>query len=93
MTTSVDPRVLAAIGRADEGWLSTNVDGTGCPPAVLARVIRHEDARLRLLGLRWLADRVAVGQVRDLQELSRLLPDCLDGPPEIALAAPIASVP
>jgi len=87
VTTSVDPQILAAIERADEGWLSANVDGTGCPPAVLARLVRHDDVRLRMLGLRWLADRVAVGQVRDLDELSRLLPEYLDGPPEIALAA------
>ncbi|MEV4516222.1 HEAT repeat domain-containing protein [Dactylosporangium sp. NPDC049525] len=90
MTTSTEP-VTAAIERGDAGWLTAHVDGTACPPALVARLARHADPRLRLLAVRWLGERLTgdPGAV-PADEVTRLLPaDPGDpaGTPEVALAA------
>ncbi|QHZ00171.1 hypothetical protein SSPS47_34295 [Streptomyces sp. S4.7] len=49
-----------AFRRADVGRLAGLVDPAGCPPGVLERLLRHEDPRVRSLGLVSLGERVAV---------------------------------
>ncbi|WP_329038713.1 HEAT repeat domain-containing protein [Streptomyces sp. NBC_01725] len=49
-----------AFRRADVGRLAGLVDPVGCPPGVLERLLRHEDPRVRSLGLVSLGERVAV---------------------------------
>ncbi|MCX4678871.1 HEAT repeat domain-containing protein [Streptomyces sp. NBC_01433] len=58
MTTPPDEQILDALGRADAGWLARHLDARVCPPAVLGRLVRHEDSRVRYLGLTLLAERV-----------------------------------
>lgn len=58
MTTPADEQILDALDRADAGWLARHLDARVCPPAVLGRLVRHEDSRVRYLGLTLLAERV-----------------------------------
>ncbi|MFD9427183.1 MULTISPECIES: HEAT repeat domain-containing protein [unclassified Streptomyces] len=58
MTTPADEQILDALDRADAGWLARHLDARVCPPTVLGRLVRHEDSRLRYLGLTLLAERV-----------------------------------
>ncbi|MEU2393406.1 HEAT repeat domain-containing protein [Streptomyces sp. NPDC007369] len=88
MTITADKSFLDAVRRADVGWLSGRLDAQRCPPAVFGVLIRHEDPRLRYLGLVLLAERVASGRSGDdseLAELAGLLPVSVEGPPEAAL--------
>ncbi|MEV0150474.1 MULTISPECIES: HEAT repeat domain-containing protein [unclassified Nonomuraea] len=83
--TSVDDAVLAAVRRGDVDGL----DPLSCPPATLRLLIRHEDSRLRALGLVGLAERLDARRAEDrceLAEFAASLPGSLDGPPEAALA-------
>jgi HEAT repeat protein len=75
----------AAIERDDADWLAANVDGTACPPALLAALARHADPRLRLLAVRWLGSRLAGGSGVHA-DLVGVLPGGVDEVPEVALA-------
>ncbi|MEV0133104.1 HEAT repeat domain-containing protein [Dactylosporangium sp. NPDC050688] len=86
MTQPPESSVAAAVERGDAGWLAAAVDGTACPPALLSRLARHADPRLRLLAVRWLGDRLAGAPDPVGDELLRLLPRDLDDVPEVALA-------
>ncbi|MEU0560848.1 hypothetical protein [Dactylosporangium sp. NPDC006015] len=82
MTEPTDPHVTAAVDRGDVDWLAAHVDGTACPPALLARLARHGDPSLRLLAVQWLGARLIGGDVDE--DLLRLLGT--DETPEVALA-------
>ncbi|MFD9872299.1 HEAT repeat domain-containing protein [Streptomyces niveus] len=68
-----------ALRRADVHRLAGLVDPAGCPPDVFERLLRHEDARVRSLGLMSLAERVAVvgGCADACVSLAALLPAAL----------------
>ncbi|WP_329377458.1 HEAT repeat domain-containing protein [Streptomyces sp. NBC_01716] len=63
-----------ALRRADVRRLSVLVDAARCPPVVFERLLRHEDAPVRSLGLALLGERAAVGEPA---ELGALLPTAL----------------
>ncbi|MET7459859.1 HEAT repeat domain-containing protein [Nonomuraea sp. NPDC005501] len=87
--TSVDDAVLTAIRRGDVDVLSAGLDPLSCPPATLRLLIRHEDPRLRGLGLVGLAERLDARRAEDRCEQAAFaasLPGSLEGPPEAALA-------
>lgn len=87
--TSDDDTVLTAIRCTDADRLSADLDPLRCPPAVLQLLVRHEDPRLRGLGLVGLAERLESRRDEDRSELAAFaasLPDSLDGSPEAALA-------
>ncbi|MES9602022.1 HEAT repeat domain-containing protein [Actinomadura sp. NPDC000929] len=87
--TSVDDPVLTAIRCADADGLAAALDPSRCPPATLRLLVRHEDARLRALGLVCLAERLEAGRDEDRSELAEFaasLPGTLDGSPEASLA-------
>ncbi|MBT2446552.1 HEAT repeat domain-containing protein [Streptomyces sp. ISL-43] len=89
MTTPADKSFHDAVRRADVGWLAGHLDAQFCPPAVFARLIRHDDPRLRHLGLVLLAERVTpdrMGDEREMAEFAGLLPASVEGPPEAVLA-------
>ncbi|WP_328908747.1 HEAT repeat domain-containing protein [Streptomyces sp. NBC_00234] len=78
MTTPADEQLHQAIRQADVGWLARHLDPRTCPTAVLGRVVRHRDRRVRYLGLTMLAERVAPDRCTrgaDLAQLATLLPD------------------
>ncbi|MEV0414240.1 HEAT repeat domain-containing protein [Streptomyces sp. NPDC050448] len=88
MTTPADKPFRDAVRRADVGWLAGHLDAQLCPPAVFERLIRHDDPRLRYLGLVLLAERVTSGRTGDeleMAELAELLPVSVEGPPEAVL--------
>ncbi|WP_405942365.1 HEAT repeat domain-containing protein [Streptomyces sp. NBC_00207] len=88
MTTPTDKPFHDAVRRADVGRLAGHLDAQLCPPAVFGRLIRHEDPRLRYLGLVLLTERVTSGRTGDeseMAELAGLLPASVEGPPETAL--------
>lgn len=88
MVTMPDPLFHDAVRRADVGRLSGHLDARVCPPAVLGRLIRHGDPRMRYLGLVLLAERVTSGPPvarPETAELAALLPVSVTGPPETAL--------
>ncbi|MCX4798430.1 HEAT repeat domain-containing protein [Streptomyces sp. NBC_01242] len=88
MKTPADEPFHDAVRRADAGRLSRLLDARDCPPAVLRRLIRHEDPTLRHLGLVLLTERVTAGPLSDngeRAELAGLLPVSLTGPPEADL--------
>ncbi|WP_329209359.1 HEAT repeat domain-containing protein [Streptomyces sp. NBC_00683] len=89
MTMPADQTFHDAVRRADVGRLSRHLDAQVCPPAVLGRLIRHGDPRMRYLGLALLAERVTSGPAvahPEAAELAALLPASVTGPPETALA-------
>ncbi|GGS27712.1 hypothetical protein Snoj_10340 [Streptomyces nojiriensis] len=88
MTTQADKPFRDAVRRADVSWLAGRLDARICEPAVFERLIRHDDPRLRHLGLVLLAERVTSGRPADEQEMAELaglLPVSVEGPPETAL--------
>ncbi|WP_412074861.1 HEAT repeat domain-containing protein [Streptomyces xanthophaeus] len=88
MMTPADKPFQDAVRRADVGWLSSRLDAQLCPPAVFGRLIRHEDPRLRYLGLVLMTERVTSGRTGDaleMAELAGLLPVSVEGPPEVVL--------
>lgn len=88
MTMPADKSLLDAVRRADVGHLAGHLDARLCPPAVFGLLIRHEDPRVRYLGLNLLAERVTEGRTGDEQEmaeLARLLPVSVPRAPEEAL--------
>src|SRR5690349_2586662 len=88
MTTPADKPFRDAVRRVDIGWLSDHLDAQSCSPSALGRLIRHEDPRLRYLGLVLLTERVTSGRTGDgpeTAELAGLLPVSAQGPPEEAL--------
>src|SRR3954463_5074891 len=87
--TSVDDTIFTAIRCADTDRLSASLDPLRCPPAVLQLLIRHEDPRLRGLGLVCLTERLDARRDEDRSELAEFaasLPGVREGPPEAALA-------
>ncbi|MFF3617215.1 HEAT repeat domain-containing protein [Streptomyces sp. NPDC002580] len=88
MTTPADKPFRDAVRRVDIGWLSDHLDAQSCSPSALGRLIRHEDPRLRYLGLVLLTERVTSGRTGygpETAELAGLLPVSAQGPPEEAL--------
>lgn len=90
MTKPADKPFHDALRRADVGWLSRHLDARDCPPGVFGRLVRHDDPRLRHLGLVLLAERVGSGGGRDVGEselagFAELLPVSVEGAPETAL--------
>ncbi|WP_030714888.1 HEAT repeat domain-containing protein [Streptomyces sp. NRRL S-237] len=88
MITPADQDFRDALRRADIGWLTEHLDARHCPPAVLGALVRHDDSRVRYLGLVLLDERVTFGRTGDAietAELAGLLPVALQGPPEEAL--------
>ncbi|MFD9381354.1 HEAT repeat domain-containing protein [Streptomyces sp. NPDC059999] len=89
MTTSADHLIDDALHRSDVEWLSDHLDARSCPLAVLRRLVRHADPRLRHLGLLLLSGRVTstppVADERETAELASLLPHFVVDPPEAAL--------
>src|SRR5690242_6059708 len=74
--------------RADVGRLAGRLDARLCSPDVFGRLVRHEDPRVRHLGLVLLAERVGSGRTGDPSEraeLAGLLPESVQGSPEEAL--------
>ncbi|WP_405815808.1 MULTISPECIES: HEAT repeat domain-containing protein [unclassified Streptomyces] len=88
MITQADQSFLDAVRRTDVGRLSGRLDARLCTPAVFEHLVRHDDPRLRHLGLVLLAERVTpdrtVGE-RELAELAQLLPVSVEETPEAAL--------
>ncbi|MFE9566748.1 HEAT repeat domain-containing protein [Streptomyces sp. NPDC006487] len=88
MTMPADKSLLDAVRRADVGHLAGRLDALLCPPAVFRLLVRHEDHRVRYLGLTLLAERVATGRTGDEQEMAELaglLPVPVPRAPEEAL--------
>ncbi|MCY0921641.1 hypothetical protein OS965_26295 [Streptomyces sp. H27-G5] len=89
MTTSADHLIDDALHRSDVEWLSDHLDARSCPPAVLGRLVRHADPRLRHLGLLLLSGRLTstppVADERETAELASWLPHFVVDPPEAAL--------
>lgn len=88
VTMTADDPFHEAVRRADVGWLSGHLDAQVCTPAVLGRLIRHGEPRMRYLGLVLLTERVASGPAVErsgMAELAALLPVSVAGPPETAL--------
>ncbi|MGW6979123.1 HEAT repeat domain-containing protein [Streptomyces sp. NPDC054932] len=88
MTMPADKPFQDAVRRADADWLAAHLDAQLCPPDVFGRLIRHEDARLRHLGLLLLHERVTSGRAGEepgAAELAALLPVSLEGTPEAVL--------
>ncbi|MCX4967868.1 HEAT repeat domain-containing protein [Streptomyces sp. NBC_00654] len=92
MTTPPDEQILDALRRADAARLARLLEAGGRGPDVLGRLVRHDNARVRYLGLTLLAERVAAsppgagdpGAV-ERDGLVALLPRVLSGSPEEAL--------
>ncbi|MEU3216197.1 HEAT repeat domain-containing protein [Streptomyces sp. NPDC006971] len=77
-----------AVRRADAARLSALLDARDCPPALLGRLIRHEDPGLCELGLVLLTERVTPDGPSDGAEgaeLAGLLPGTPTGRPEADL--------
>lgn len=72
MTTPTDGAFLDAVRRADVGWLARHLDAQVCRPAVLGLLVRHEDSRVRYLGLVLLSERVTSDRAGDEQEMAEL---------------------
>ncbi|WP_406116811.1 HEAT repeat domain-containing protein [Streptomyces virginiae] len=88
MITPADKAFHDAVRRADVGWLTGRLDARLCPPAVFGLLVRHDDSRVRYLGLVLLTERVTsdrTGDGTETAELARLLPVSVQGPPEEAL--------
>ncbi|PWK74785.1 HEAT repeat protein [Streptomyces sp. CG 926] len=89
MTTQADKTFRDALRRADVGRLASHLDARLCPPTVFESLVRHDDPRVRHLGLVLLTERVTSGRTGDEPEpaeLARLLPVSPAGPPEADLA-------
>ncbi|MFI5860630.1 HEAT repeat domain-containing protein [Streptomyces sp. NPDC051546] len=83
---AADPAGLA--DPADLARPAGHLDPQVCPPSAFGPLVRHEDPRLRYLGLSLLAERVASGRTggeAERAELAGLLPTSVDGTPEEAL--------
>jgi HEAT repeat protein len=79
--------VHEAIRRGDLDWLAAHLGADECTPPVLRLLLRHDDPRLRHLGLDRLEIRITRNRIDEpgTAELAGLLPGTLDGPPETAL--------
>lgn len=88
MPLPADTSFRDAVRRADVGLPAGLLDARHCSPAVLGILVRHEDPRLRYLGLVLLAERVGsdrTGGEREMAEFAGLLPASVGGTPEEAL--------
>ncbi|MFI9627914.1 HEAT repeat domain-containing protein [Streptomyces sp. NPDC052042] len=88
MRTPTDEQIHDAVRRADADRLSVLLDARDCPPALLGRLIRHEDPGVREVGLVLLTERVTPDGPSDEAEgaeLAGLLPRTLTGRPEADL--------
>ncbi|MFF3210168.1 HEAT repeat domain-containing protein [Streptomyces sp. NPDC002886] len=88
MLLPTDTSFRDAVRRADVGLLAGLLDAQHCSPAVFGILVRHEDPRLRYLGLVLLAERVGsdrTGGEREMAEFAGLLPASVGGAPEEAL--------
>ncbi|MCM2431102.1 hypothetical protein [Streptomyces sp. RKAG337] len=88
MTTPADEDFHDALRRADTGRLADRLDARACSPDVFGRLVRHENLRIRYLGLTLLTERLASDHLPDDVEsaaFAALLPGSAAGPPEAAL--------
>ncbi|MGW7438463.1 HEAT repeat domain-containing protein [Streptomyces sp. NPDC054849] len=88
MTTPADKPFHDALRRADVAWSTSRLDAQLCTPAVFGALVRHEDPRLRQLGLVLLNERVMSGRTGgelEMTEFAGLLPVSLEGSPEALL--------
>lgn len=88
MTTPADDDFREALRRADIDRLSDQLDARACTPDVFGRLVRHENPRVRYLGLALLTERLTSDQISDEAEsaaYAALLPGSLTGSPEAAL--------
>lgn len=88
VTTTVDEPLDEAVLRGDIGRLSGHLDAQVCGPAVFGRLVRHDDPRVRYLGLVLLTERLASDNALaapESAEFAALLPVSVAGPPEAAL--------
>ncbi|WP_438011541.1 HEAT repeat domain-containing protein [Sorangium sp. So ce321] len=82
----LDDAFAASLRRADVRWLAEHLDEASCTEEVLRQLVRHDDARVRYLGLARLGQAAAArpgGAAR--RQLAALLPHALDGAPEATL--------
>ncbi|MFJ2648742.1 HEAT repeat domain-containing protein [Streptomyces sp. NPDC087420] len=75
-----DGPLLDALRRADVGRLSARLDARSCTPDLFRRLVGHDDARVRYLGLVLLTERVLADG--GSAPLALLLPESVEGPPE-----------
>lgn len=88
MTPPADQDFHEALRRADIGRLADRLDVRACSPDVFGRLVRHENPRVRYLGLTLLTERLASDPLPDDVEsaaFAALLPGSAAGPPEAAL--------
>ncbi|MCZ4103379.1 HEAT repeat domain-containing protein, partial [Streptomyces sp. H39-C1] len=88
MTTPADQDFHDALRRADIGRLADRLDVRDCSPDVFGRLVRHENPRVRYLGLTLLSERLASDPRPDDVESAAFaaqLPGSAAGPPEAAL--------
>ncbi|PSK98825.1 HEAT repeat protein [Murinocardiopsis flavida] len=86
MTTQENDAFRDAVRRADVAWHAGGLDALRRRPGSFGRLLRHDDPRVRYLGLVRLGERTASAlDPVEAAELAALLPDRLPGPPEEAL--------
>ncbi|MFC5032329.1 HEAT repeat domain-containing protein [Streptomyces sp. DSM 41987] len=88
MTTPADQDFHDALRRADIVRLAARLDVRDCSPDVFGRLVRHENPRVRYLGLTLLSERLASDPRPDDVESAAFaaqLPGSAAGPPEAAL--------
>ncbi|WP_441286278.1 HEAT repeat domain-containing protein [Sorangium sp. KYC3313] len=81
----MDETFAAALCRADVRWLAEHVDEARCSKEMLRQLVKHEDERVRYLGLTRMAQAARREGSAGRRELAALLPRTLDRTPEVAL--------
>ncbi|WP_437538753.1 HEAT repeat domain-containing protein [Sorangium sp. So ce726] len=84
----LDETFAAALRRADVRWLAEHVDEARCSKEMLSQLVKHEDERVRYLGLTRMAQAARREGSAGRRELAALLPRTLrtlDRTPEVAL--------
>ncbi|WP_437900989.1 HEAT repeat domain-containing protein [Sorangium sp. So ce124] len=84
----LDETFAAALRRADVRWLAEHVervDEARCSKEMLPRLVKHDDERVRYLGLTRMAQAAGREGSAGRRELAALLPRTLDRTPEVAL--------
>ncbi|WP_437594228.1 HEAT repeat domain-containing protein [Sorangium sp. So ce1000] len=81
----LDETFAAALRRADVRWLAEHLDEARRSEEALRQLVRHEDERVRYLGLARMAQAAPRESSAGRKELAALLPRTLDGTAETAL--------